>query len=79
MGRMYVDIDNGVESIDAAWEDAESALPTDWEIAALYLDPVAWWAKARHFTENPELEVEADGETPAKALKKLATALRDRP
>ena len=65
-----------VESLDAAWAEAEGALPVGWALTHLMADPGSGgWAA---FAEPPTgYEQEGDGPTPAAALRALAAKLRD--
>ena len=81
-----------VDSLDAAWAEAEAALPTEdfsdeaiaggrdtgpWEIASLIHDERGWFARATEVIAGGTLdEMEATGPTPAAALRALAEKLR---
>jgi hypothetical protein len=70
------------DSLDAAWADAEAALPEGWRIKSLSMDaPPAWqaWAGATPEEAPGVDEWEAEtGSTPAAALRALAERLRER-
>lgn len=67
-------------SLDAAWAEAEAALPEGWRMDALrtirspaYRDPV-WQALV---TDGPYVAISGEGATPAAALRSLAEKLRE--
>ena len=71
------------DSLDAAWQEAEAALPEGWEI---WLHPYVlgdgYAAKGRlhglwYMANGPGPAVEASGPTPAAALRALAQKLRE--
>jgi hypothetical protein len=69
----------GVEhALDAAWAEAEAALPEGWHIDRLHRNgPKDWTAYA---SEAPYLGLEMGAHnTPAAALRALAAKLRERP
>lgn len=61
-------------SLDAAWAEAEAALPEGWAIDRVYWrDDITWSAWAANTTGGG---LRGDGDTPAAALRALAAVLR---
>jgi hypothetical protein len=73
-------------SLDAAWAEAEAALPEGWRIEGLWhswppnpvLDPEWGTTVSNAQTGEMTISVHADGPTPAAALRALAAKLRER-
>ena len=68
------------DSLDAAWSEAEAALPEGWRLRVETgdsLDPKPYWALAS-LQFDKEGVVETGGSTPAAALRALAAKLRER-
>ena len=79
LGQRYVFDGEGwseAESLDAAWAEAEAALPDGWHIDRLNRNgPKDWTAYA---SEAPHLGLEMGAHnTPAAALRALAARLRE--
>ena len=70
------------DSLDAAWAEAEAALPEGWAIVSIFATSSApWeWRAFAGLTVNPESDDPfmswAEGPTPAAALRALAARLR---
>ena len=83
LGERGVFLPDGSDSLDAAWAEAEAALPKGWVVAGLNLDLWAlsrgeqvWVAAAGHPLDSSTF---AEAPTPAAALRALAAKLREVP
>jgi hypothetical protein len=65
-------------TLDAAWAEAEAALPEGWRLS-LATNPPEYGATAWSPDPSEPYAVGRDGDTPAAALRALALALRDQP
>lgn len=70
------------DSLDAAWAEAEAALPRDWMLERIFaLDVDAWAADAEWDGDEDEppavFQLQATGRTPAAALRALTEKLRN--
>lgn len=70
--------DDRADSLDAAWAEAEAALPEGWAITNLGVTQDGWQAWATLVPSHDE-EFEAEyGPTPVAAVRALAAKLRER-
>ena len=71
-------LDHLPDSLDAAWAEAEAALPEGWEISSLHLvAPEEWRATANSTTDDEMRFLNGDGPSLAAALRALAAKLRE--
>lgn len=70
-----------IDSLDAAWAEAEAALPEGWSFRLEHEAPEHFWAQAStnwRFDDPDETLPACEGPTPAAALRALAAKLRER-
>ena len=78
-------IENAPDSLDAAWSEAEAALPEGYVIESVSrqrswwgVDEKAWTAEAAEQADGGDWPaIFGDGDTPAAALRALAARLRE--
>lgn len=75
-------VERDPDTLDAAWAQAEAALPTGWLIEGLLQFPIGTWeataepASDGRWAPEEGAVVQVEGRTPAGALEALAAALR---
>jgi hypothetical protein len=79
-GDIAVEVDFRRDSLDAAWAEAEAALPEGWMGPSLAEQTEGNWRaySARRHSSPPEI-ITTVGPTPAAALRALAVKLRSLP